>query len=372
MTIWNGQLVRQKQRKIILLLYRYRGATNDQLRRVLYGHLASNRNGQLANVSRFVKSLKDMKLVKSASCHPYSKEELNFLTASGIEYFHENFDISGNNDLKLGFFELGTFGSFNYDILKPPTTYIEHHLMTVNMIIDYDDSAFFRNNLYAVKEYKYFGNDTNERYGCEKKAKLKPDCEMFFLDKNVLIAVEVDTGTERFDKLVDKFNNYRRYFDYCIDNDIDIPYGGILFHTKKGNEKLTVEEDQRWQTILKAAVEGLSYYCWQVDIIGFKRMSFGKMLQDESERLMKLGINQPTKVNEVLQAKQERGENKRKEELRKQKEKDDFQKRKKEKDEQLRQQQLEFKRQQEKSHRIAEAKRIEEENKKKGVFGWFR
>lgn len=128
MSIFNGNLIRKKQHIILNLLYMFRGVTNEQLRRYLYSHLKSKSTGQLANVSRFVSELKDFKLVKSISCHPHSKEELNFLTPKGIEYIHEFCNIENECfENVVGFSIKGSFRSFDYNILSPPKNYIEHH-----------------------------------------------------------------------------------------------------------------------------------------------------------------------------------------------------------------------------------------------------
>ncbi|MCT8138662.1 replication-relaxation family protein [Anaerobacillus sp. CMMVII] len=265
MNTWNGTLIRKKMHEILLVLYLLRGITNEQLRRYFNPHLQSNVRGQLANISRNVSVLKELKLISSVSCHPHSKEELNFLTRKGIEYIHKNCIIEheGNDDV-VGFLE-GPLRSFEYEILKPPTRYIEHHHMLIDTIVDYSHFGRFRNNLYCVKQYDLL----DRSYGYKKKAKVKPDAELKTI-KGLILAVEIDTGTERTEKLIQKFSNYRRYLDYCLQNDIKIPWVGILFQTQRGNEILNIKDDQRWQTILKAAVDGLSYYCWNIHVLGFK------------------------------------------------------------------------------------------------------
>lgn len=119
--IFDGNLIRKKMHEILITLYLLRGATNDQLRRYLYPHLDSNEHGQLSNISRFVSSLKKLNLVKSVSCHPYSKAELNFLSKKGIEYIHQFCRIEKEGyDSEVGFLEEGPFRSFSYDVLSPP------------------------------------------------------------------------------------------------------------------------------------------------------------------------------------------------------------------------------------------------------------
>lgn len=236
MHIWNNVTIREKQHTILTFLYMYRGATNEQIRRFIYPHLESKPSGQLANISRFVSNLKKKGLVKSVSCHPYAKSELNFLSLKGIEYILEHIESTGHKDGQLpGFKHEGYHGTFEYDILKPPTQYIEHHLMYADVVVDFMPFGSFRNNLYAVKEYEQIVQMGNRAY--KKRAKIKPDGE-FLHPKGPLLAIEIDTGSERTERLTSKFDNYRRYFDYCLENNQKIPWKGILFHTKRGYESL--------------------------------------------------------------------------------------------------------------------------------------
>lgn len=364
MNIFDGNFIRKKQHVIMVLLYMLRGATNEQIRRYLYSHLNSKRETQLSYVSRFISKLKEYKLVKSISCHPLSKEEINFLSKKGVEYIHTFCRIERNGfDKSVGFSVDGPFRSFEYDILSPPQQYLEHHLMSVDVIVDHKRFGQFRNNLYCVKKYHYI--ELNASYGYKRKAKLKPDGELL-TNKGYLLAVEVDTGTERFDKLLEKYSNYRKYFDYCIEHDLEIPWLGILFHTKKGDEKLNIEDDKRWQTILKAAIEGLSHYCWKVDVFGFNRTSLKYLLIKEPDRFKRLGFEFPSKENPIIKKKKEIEEKKRQEEIRKQREIEEFLRREQEK-EQLFQRREEIRLEQE---RIAETERREKE-KKKSIFGWL-
>lgn len=362
MNIFDGNLIRKKMHTILIVLYLFRGATNEQLRRYLYPHLDSDKNGQLANVSRYISALKKLQLVKSNSCHPYSKAEINFLSKKGIDYIHEFCRIEPEGfDNEVGFLEKGPFRSFSYDILSPPTQYIEHHLMLVDVMIDYRNLGRFRHNLHCVKEYEY--PEIVGTNGYYRKAKIKPDAELVTI-KGWLLAIEIDTGSERFDKLVDKFTNYRRYFDYCVEKEMDIPWRAIVFHTRRGNESLQLEDDQRWQTIIKAAVKGLSYYCWTVDVLGFNRPTLRKLMRDEKQLLTKLEVNLPPKENPVIEKKKKQEMKKHQAELRKEREIEEYNRRQKEKENRIQQRKLELQNE-------LDQKRLEEQKKKKRLFGLF-
>lgn len=131
------------------------------------------------------------------------------------------------------------------------------------------------------------------------------------------MAIEIDTGSERHDQLVAKFDNYKRYFDYCTKNKLEIPLRVILFHTKNGNEPIPLEKDTRWINIFKAAVEGFSYYCWEIPIMGFNRTPLSSLLKKEQDLLAEIGVSIPASENPIkieLQQKEEQ------ERLRKEKE----------------------------------------------------
>ncbi|WP_096201874.1 replication-relaxation family protein [Bacillus sp. FJAT-45350] len=373
--VWNGQLIRLKQVQILIFLYYVRGATNDQIRRYLYSHCTSKRATQLANTSKFISGLKKMGFINSASCHPYNKGEMNYLTAKAIEYLLESEKIMvsapESNDSQLGFDIDGVHGTFEYSMLKPPLQFIEHHIMTVDFYLKYVRNTSFRHNLYCVRSYKYVDIEGNY----SKNGKLKPDGEILN-NTGSLIALEVDTGSERYKDLVKKFENYKRYFDYCVENDIKVPYIAILFYTKRFEDNLPLEEDKRYQTILKAAVEGLKYYCHEVVImLKFKDSYLKNLMQEKKELLNNLGISIPSKTNpieEKMQRKQE--EEKRKEEERRREEERIKKAAEKRKIEEERKRQLEIKKEKERQmHLQAERQRLleEEEKKKKGLFGKF-
>ncbi|WEG19206.1 replication-relaxation family protein (plasmid) [Alkalihalophilus pseudofirmus] len=297
MKIWNNVKVRDKQHTILVFLYRFRGATNEQLRRYLYGHCDSKRATQLANTSKFVSQLKKDKMIRFSSCLPYRQGEINYLSPKGIQYIYDTCDIDVSGDPEKGFEE--PFGEFEYDTLKPPLNYLEHHLMYVDLVLK-EQKLKHRNSLYAVRKYTYEKNVGREGY--IGNGRLRPDGEMLVetKDQKVLAAIEVDTGSERYQHLVEKFRNYKRFFDYCTANDLDIPYFAIYFQTKQSEQKRGWINDKRAITVLKAASEGLSYYCWTIEVFIPNRCSMKRLLDKNLGDLERVGVCIPPKENPIL------------------------------------------------------------------------
>lgn len=296
MQIWNNVKVRNKQHAILVFLYRFRGATNEQIRRYLYGHCDSKRATQLANTSKFVSQLKKDKMIRFSSCLPYRQGEINYLSPKGIQYIFDTCDIDVSNDPDKGFEE--PFGEFEYDTLKPPLNYLEHHLMYVDLVLK-EQKYTHRNSLYAVKKYTY--EKTIGREGYIGNARLRPDGEMLVetKDQKLIAAIEVDTGSERYQHLVEKFRNYKRFFDYCTTNDLDIPYFAIYFQTKQSEQNRGWLNDKRAITVLKAASEGLSYYCWDIDVFISNRCSMKRLLYKDLSDLERSGVHIPPKENPI-------------------------------------------------------------------------
>ena len=257
---WNGLRIRQKQITILALIYKFRGLTNNHLRRLIYSHLNSETNGQKANISRFVKDLRDKKLISSSSCVPYSNELIHYLTQKGVDFIVTQLNISNDSDSLKGFNDV--HGLFDANTLRPPLKNVEHQIMYLDTAISLEQRGFStRHNLYAVKTYKYFKEYPN--YMLEKEGKVRPDGE---LHKGGFATLEIDTGSERLDHLVKKFTNYRRYFDYLELNNERKLWNLIVFKTKS-NPTRVLTKDTRWKTIMKAAFIGLSTHIWTTRIV---------------------------------------------------------------------------------------------------------
>src|SRR5690606_15626147 len=150
------------------------------------------------------------------------------------------------------------YGDFDAAMLKPGLRNKAHTLMHLNFVIKHRERLNVRHNLYAVQEFTYCER-ISDYIGYDKNGKVRPDGEIKS-SNGYIFSLEIDTGSDRYQKLVAKFENYRRYLDYCIENDVQQAWVGILFVCK--NSKLPIEKDIRVQTIIRAAIEGLQYHCW--------------------------------------------------------------------------------------------------------------
>ncbi|HAW4413325.1 TPA: hypothetical protein JLW60_004714, partial [Escherichia coli] len=257
MIYWRNNRISDKQEQILIYIYKYRALTNEHLRKLIFGHLESNPDGQKANISRYISGLRKMKMIGSESTYPVSKELIHYLTKKGVDFVKERILIGAQEDLFLGFNE-EPHGDFDVAMLKPALRNKDHTMMHLNFIIEYRNILNVRHNLYAVQDFVYY-QELSEYSGTYKEGKIRPDGEIR-LNSGSLFSLEIDTGSERYEQLVAKFVNYRRYLDYCIEHNKQPAWVGMLFVCK--DSKLPIQKDIRVQTIIRAAIEGLQHYCW--------------------------------------------------------------------------------------------------------------
>jgi hypothetical protein len=361
MIYWRNNRISDKQKQSLILIYKYRGLTNEHLREIIFGHLTSDKKGQKDNISRYTAGLKKMKLIASESCYPYSKELIHFLTKKGIEFVKDHVVIDSEQEF-LGF-DGHAYGDFEPVMLKPGLKNLEHTMMYLDFAIKHRNRLNVRHNLYSVKDFVYYYETETSLRG--KRGKVRPDGEVLVKDKH-MFCLELDTGSERFEQLVSKFENYRRYFDYCIESNLDIPWKGMLFVCKE--TKLEFSKDQRARTVLRAAVEGLKHYCWTFTIQVFRGEHFiiRKLLEENAEIFSQLDIPIPSNENPVLVEKQRKDEQLKREEEERKKRQEEARIRVQQ---QVQRGKLEYerKKQLEEEHRRREME--EEERKNKRFFG---
>lgn len=298
MKLWRNIKIHNMQHRILILIYRHRGLTNEHLRRIFYSHLKSNIQGQKANISKFVSPLKKAKLIESSSCYPYSRELIHSLTKKGVEYVKENIIIDPKNCMAGFNDEIG--GDFDAKLLSPSLGYIEHTMLFLDFVSRYKQFPI-RNNLYAVQNYTY-NHQISFSSIVKKTASIKPDGEII-LGKKVW-SLEVDTGHERFSSLLSKFSNYKKYLDYCFDENQKKAWHGIFIVTKQS--ELPFEKDIRLHTILRAASEGLQHYVYDFPVFIFNRKNeYSKytlcgLLKEKNDVLKKLDISIPSKINPLI------------------------------------------------------------------------
>lgn len=365
MIYWRNCRISEKQQKALILFYRYRGLTNEHLRVLIFGHLESNPDGQKANISRYVSGLRKLKLIESQSCYPYSKELIHYLTNKGIEFVKTQIIIVPKEH-KMGGFDCYLHGDFDALMLKPPLKNKEHTMMYLNFAIQYRNNLTIRHNLYAVQEFCYPQDVSNTAF-IYQRGKIRPDGEILLKNEHIF-SLEIDTGTERFEQLVAKFKNYRRYFDYCIENDLDAKWIGILFVCKESY--LAIEKDIRVHTIIRAAVEGLQYYCWTVSLQIFRRdnIVLKKLLEEDEMFFKSLDIPIPSKKNPIKVEKQLKAERLQLEEEERKRRQEEAQR---SVHQQVQSKRLEYERRQKLEEDRRRREIEEEENKKKGFLGRF-
>lgn len=299
MIYWRNTDITEKQDQIIKLIYQYRALTNEHIRRLIYDHLSSSARGQKANISRFTADLKKKKLIQSFSCHPYSKELIHCLTPKGIEYYKDHALI--DKDERLAGFKGYPHGDFDSGMLKPGLRNIEHTMMYLDFAIGYSDVLDIRHNLYAVKKYVFY--DFENAWGNSVSGQIKkvrPDGEV--LRPEGIYTIEIDLATERKKVLTEKFLNYFRYLNSCVENGEAPQWVGMLVVCK--DSQIEFKKDQRLHTILKSACEGLKYYSWTfpVRIINRKKnVDLSNLLINNPETLESIGISIPSTNNPVLE-----------------------------------------------------------------------
>lgn len=293
MIYWRNNHISDKQEQILIYIYKYRALTNEYLRKLIFGHLKSNPDGQKANISRYVSGLRKMKMIGSESCYPVSKELIHYLTKKGVDFVKEHVCIGVEGDLFAGF-DGEPYGDFDAAILKPGLRNKVHIKMHLDFVIKCRNILNVRHNLYAVQDFVYYQEQSGS--GTYKAGKIRPDGEIR-VNSGHLFSLEIDTGSERYEQLVAKFLNYRRYLDYCAEHNQKEAWAGILFVCK--DSELPIEKDIRVQTVIRAAIEGLQYHCWTftLQIYRSQNIVLKKMMEKNKKFFEELSIAVPSKVN---------------------------------------------------------------------------
>ena len=306
MELWNGIKIRNRQKEIMIKIYRFRSLTTEHIRLIKFGQLIPNasvseidikllRNSQKSNISRDLNYLIEQKLVEPEVIDHNTNEKIFCLTLKGVEFVKSHIEINENDPL-AGF--INVHGDFSASQLKNNLTSIKHHKMYLDFVTNLNLPT--RHNLYAVKYYK---NNT---------LKVCPDGEILNRSGGI-IAVEIDTGSERFDQLVSKFENYYSYFNDCIKQKKELPWIRIHFVTQRKDTKF--QEDRRCHTIFKAAVSGLRHFCWRINVTVHNH-SLLKYLRENPTLLEEKEISIPPlkdettleKTRELLQLEKRRDE----------------------------------------------------------------
>lgn len=231
------------QKQLVDLLIFYRSATPIQLAKIVYGTevtTASNQKyiyGQLKELAKkgIIESFKP----NSDVCRYLIYQ----LSRKGLEWYQDEQNIE-EGDLGTGWVlgeEENRVGYFEYGTHKPPRTQLDHYLMGIDVFtVLHRHGVKHRNNLYAKRSIQ-----PDLRY---KSQTVKPDGEMIFRGQSYMI--EIDTGSESHEQLVEKFTRYFHYATtYRNENNGVYDVQNILFIMKGQHNKHT---QRRWKNILAA------------------------------------------------------------------------------------------------------------------------
>jgi hypothetical protein len=129
-----------------------------------------------------------------------SKLKIGVSGVSNKRYIKDQVPI--NSEHELAGFNNQPYGDFDAKMLRVGLKNLEHTIMYLDFAMKYRHDLDIRHNLYAVREYSY---------------------------------IHQDTGSERYEHLVAKFDNYRNYLDYCIEKGLGVTWKGMLFVCKETN-----------------------------------------------------------------------------------------------------------------------------------------
>jgi len=248
--------------KIVEYLFYYRGMTALQLAQMYYESKMPF-STQKSNIHNYLSKLKKQRIVASKKIDdPIHPGSIYFLTSKGLEVVKEllNIDVGVKEN---GFILLNersgvsTQSDLPYDLYQPPKQQINHHLLLIDLFIQLrihfygEESVDHRLSMYCSTSY-IFNNRSN---------KIRPDAEILLPNKSSYW-IEVDRSTESHSQLLAKFKNYKNYLTYLKENDLPIPFKGIIFLTDAKQQTYGLK--RRWTNLLSAFLKEM--YPYEQDI----------------------------------------------------------------------------------------------------------
>lgn len=235
--------------KILTYLLYYRGMTALQLTQMYY-EVQHPLATQKSSIHNYLSKLKKQGLVDSKKVNdPLHPGSLYWLTPVGLDTAKDLLNID------IGAAETGYIYSLDsqyesqadlpYEIYAPPKKQVEHHLSLIDFFNTlrwnfFDDEHIpHRLSMYCSVEYPHG----------QKQAKIRPDTEIV-LPSGDVYWIEIDKSTESHSKLLNKFYNYKHYFDYLKKNKLPFPMKGILFVMDTKQHEGGIK--RRWSSILSA------------------------------------------------------------------------------------------------------------------------
>lgn len=235
--------------KILSFLLYYRGMTALQLTQMYY-EVQQPLNTQKSSIHNYLSKLKKQGLVASKKINdPLHPGSLYWLTPLGLDTAKDllNIDIgtTGSGYIFSDDNQQQTQADLPYEIYVPPQKQVEHHLSLIDFFNTirwnfFDDEHIpHRLSMYCSVEYPN-GN---------KQTKIRPDSEIVLQNGDVYW-IEMDKATESHSKLLNKFYNYKHYFEYLKENKLPFPMKAILFVTDTKQHEGGLK--RRWSSILSA------------------------------------------------------------------------------------------------------------------------
>lgn len=236
--------------KLLELLFYYRGMTALQLTKMYYDS-ENPLPTQKSNIYNYLNKLKKQSLVTSKKLdESIYLGSIYYLTSKGFEAAKEMMNIEVGAK-ESGFILLNersgipTQSDLPYNLYQPPKLQMSHHLLLIDLFIQLriqfnDDEAIdHRLSMYCSTPYTIDSIDY----------KIRPDAEVLLPHKESYW-IEVDRGTESHSQLLAKFNNYKNFLIYLKENNLEIPFKGIIFVTDAKQRLCGLK--RRWANILSA------------------------------------------------------------------------------------------------------------------------
>ncbi|MGG3854249.1 replication-relaxation family protein [Caldifermentibacillus hisashii] len=236
--------------KLLELLFYYRGMTALQLTKMYYDS-ENPLPTQKSNIHNYLNKLKKQSLVTSKKLdESIYLGSIYYLTSKGFEAAKEMMNIEVGAK-ESGFILLNersgipTQSDLPYNLYQPPKLQMSHYLLLIDLFIQLriqfnDDEAIdHRLSMYCSTPYTIDSIDY----------KIRPDAEVLLPHKESYW-IEVDRGTESHSQLLAKFNNYKNFLIYLKENNLEIPFKGIIFVTDAKQRLCGLK--RRWANILSA------------------------------------------------------------------------------------------------------------------------
>lgn len=252
----------------------YRGLNAKHMTAFIYltrDYTTSN----LKQVQREIKTLVDVdyitffkyteNLVDEAGVYKTQKVSMYQLTQKGYEYMLRYYNVLPGQQ-GSGFINDDDFvrGDIPYDTYTPPTKLVDHHLMGIEVFLQLtlNMPVPHRINLYASKPLT-------------GKQRLRPDAEV--LVNGRVYFLEFDRNTENHEKLIEKFELYKTYFETLSGDELN-KLGKIVF---------VMEDEQgakrRWNNVLAAFLKVIGSYHNHVQLVMCSLASISRLFLAETD-----------------------------------------------------------------------------------------